>query len=188
MKYDIGNLAEKYEVGNKGPGYISDGNKWDPGGDSYGSYQLATKTGTLTGYLKTNSPYVAELNLSKAFNTTWKNIAIRDPKGFKQSQFDYVKTISYDPCRKYADKIGMIDTFAVNSALFSISNQHGGWKKVLNAAGVNKNEKEQIVSLYEARKNYVMGLKSLSAKLKKNIVEQRCVQEKADCLKLSWCI
>lgn len=185
---NIGDLAEKYEVGNRGPGYISNGDKWDPGGDSYGSYQLATKTGTLTGYLKTNLLYVSNLNRyvakSKEFDTLWRNIAQNDPEGFKQSQFDYVKTISYEPCRKYATKMGMADTFAINSALFSISNQHGGWKKILNAAGVHKDEVKQINALYDARKNYIQGLSTLSATLKKNIIKQRCVLERADCLKL----
>src|SRR5690348_3680134 len=126
--YEIGELAEKYETGGRGPGFISDGDKWDPGGDSYGSYQLATKVGTLQGYLKTNLPYTKELNQaapikSSRFNDLWKEIATKDPVGFKQSQFDYVSSISYSPCRAYANRLGIKNTFALNSALFSISNQ-----------------------------------------------------------------
>lgn len=187
----IGELAEKYEVGSRGPGFISDGDKWDPGGDSYGSYQLATKVGTLQAYLKTELPYVAQLRKypikSKAFNSLWKRLAEKDPEGFKQSQFDFVKTLSYEPCRYYATKIGIADTLAINSALFSMSNQHGGWKKILDGASIDSTDSEitQIEKLYESRKSYINSLKTLTKKLKANLVETRCVQEKNDCLRLA---
>lgn len=190
MGYEIGELAEKFEVGNRGPGFISDGDKWDPGGDSYGSYQLATKVGTLQGYLKTSLPYTDRLKVhtikSKEFNKVWQQIAKENPEQFKQSQFDYVKTISYEPCRNYADKLGIINSFALNSALFSISNQHGGWKKILIAAQINKTdtEEQQIKKLYAARKDYIKSLSSLSAKIKDNLIKQRCEQELIDCLRL----
>ena len=190
VTFDIGDLAEKYETGGRGPGFISDGDKWDPGGDSYGSYQLASKVGTLQGYLKTNLPYVDQLKKlvvkSAAFNQLWKDIAAKDPDGFKQSQFDYVCTISYNPCRKCADKKGILNSFAINSALFSISNQHGGWAKILDAANIKSTDDEttQVNKLYDARKNYVNGLSSLSATLKVNIVKQRCTLERTDCLAL----
>ena len=189
--YEIGELAEKYEVSGRGPGYISAGDSWDPGGDSYGSYQLATKVGTLQGYLRTSLPYVNELKAagrikSKTFNAKWKAIAAQDPDGFKQSQFDYVATISYLPCRKYADHIGIADTLALNSCLFSTSNQSGGWRKILDRAGVNQldDEETQINKLYDARARYFQSLTSLSAKVKKAIIEQRTIKERADCLKL----
>lgn len=190
MNYKIGDLAEKYEVGNRGPGYISNGDKWDPGGDSYGSYQLATKVGTLQGYLATSLPYVDRLKKHKikstSFDFVWKDIAAKDPEGFKQSQFDYVAGISYIPCRKYADSIGIANSFAINSALFSISNQHGKWKRVLNNAKISQtdNEATQVEKLYDSRKEYVKGLTTLSSTVKKNVIKQRCELEKADCLSL----
>ncbi len=190
MNYEIGELAEKYEVGGRGPGYISNGDSWDPGGDSYGSYQLATKVGTLQGYLKTSLPYVSDLNKytikSVAFNAKWKAIATQDPIGFKQSQFDYVATISYIPCRHFADTIGILDSFAVNSCLFSTSNQSGGWKKILVAANIvtGDSEKVQINKLYDARKQYFQSLSSLSPKVKAAVIKQRTVLERADCLNL----
>lgn len=188
--YEIGELAEKYETSGRGPGFISNGDSWDPGGDSYGSYQLASKVGTLQGYLHTSLPYVKELNQytikSVAFNAKWKAIAIQDPVGFKQSQFDYVSTISYEPCRKYADTIHIADTFAINNALFSTSNQSGGWKKILDRANIiaTDSEEVQINKLYDARAAYFRGLSSLSAKVKAAIIKQRTVLERADCLAL----
>ncbi len=191
MSYQIGELAEKYEVGGRGPGYISDGDKWDPGGDSYGSYQLATKVGTLQGYLKSKTDkYTKELNKYRiktiAFNAAWKDLAKADPEGFKQSQFDYVSTISYKPCRKYADKIALKKTEAINSALFSISNQHGGWRKILDHATIlpGDSEKVQLDKLYSARKDYILSLSSLSDSLKRSLIKQRCDLERADAIKL----
>lgn len=191
MDYEIGELSEKYEVGNRGPGYISNGDSWDPGGDSYGSYQLATKVGTLQGYLRTSLPFVAELKAagkikSLGFNAKWKELAKNYPTEFKQSQFDYVRTISYDPCRKYADSIGIIDSLAMNSALFSTSNQSGGWKRILDRANINQldDEETQINKLYDARAAYFRSLTSLSAKVKNAVIKQRTVLERADCLRL----
>ena len=192
-RFEIGELAEKYEVSGRGPGYISAGDSWDPGGDSYGSYQLATKVGTLQGYLRTSLPYVAELKASgkiksKTFNAKWKDIAKQDPDGFKQSQFDYVATISYIPCRNYANKLGIIDSFAMNSALFSTSNQSGGWRKILDRAGINQldDEETQINKLYDARAKYFKtDCPKLSKKVRDAVIEQRTVQERADCLEIS---
>ncbi len=187
----IGELAEKYEVGSRGPGYISNGDAWDPGGDSYGSYQLATKVGTLQGYLKRiDLKYVSEFKgyfiKSAAFNAKWKEIAARDPEGFKESQFEYVRDISYTACRKYADKLGYKDTLAINSALFSISNQHGRWKRVLDMADISPKESEsvQIRKLYAARKVYIQSLSTMTQKLKNSLIASRCEQELVDALKL----
>src|SRR5262245_1600060 len=43
---ELGNLSAKYETGGRGPGVVSTG-AGDFGGVSYGSYQMATKTGTV---------------------------------------------------------------------------------------------------------------------------------------------
>jgi hypothetical protein len=190
METNIGDLAEKYETGGRGPGFISNGDQWDPGGDSYGSYQLASKVGTLQGYMKTSLPFVAQLRpyriKSPSFNKMWKAIAAQFPEEFKRSQFEYVLTLSYDPCRKYADSIGITSGMAVDSALFSLSNQSGGWKKILDGANIFQLDAEetQVNKLYDARARYFRSLSSLSPKVKAAVIEQRTVLERADCLKL----
>ncbi len=93
--YKVGDLAEKYETGNKGPGFISNGSKWgDPGGDSYGSYQLETKKGTMQAYLRGSDKFIDALKQftinSLAFKQMWANLAKEDPEGFQQSQFDFL--------------------------------------------------------------------------------------------------
>lgn len=188
--YKIGEIAEKYETGGKGPGAIST-DKGDPGGTSYGSYQIATKVGTMAGYLKRNTPYTKQLNQfsvgSSGFNNTWKELAQKDPEGFKQDQFDYISTISYNPARKYADKLGWPDSVAIDSALFSVSNQHGGWKKIMDAVHLEFLETESSIinKFYDARANYVASLtKSLNAAMIRNIIKNRCINERKDVLQL----
>ena len=46
----LGELSAKYETGGRGPGTVSTGSG-DPGGVSYGSYQMATKTGTVARFV-----------------------------------------------------------------------------------------------------------------------------------------
>lgn len=184
----IGEVAEKYETSGRGPGYISNGDRWDPGGDSYGSYQLASAVGTLDGYLKSNLPYTKELRQytpkTIAFNQLWKKIALNDPEGFKQSQFDFVCTISYIPARVYADKLDWPNTLAINSALFSISNQHGGWKHIFDNVGHYDNETDLLNTLYKRRAGYILSLNKLSTSIKNNIIKERCENELQDVLKL----
>src|ERR1044072_9394224 len=43
---ELGSLSSKYETSGRGPGTVSTGSG-DPGGVSYGSYQIATQTGTV---------------------------------------------------------------------------------------------------------------------------------------------
>src|SRR5215207_4341280 len=46
----LGSLSAKYETGARGCGTVSTGSG-DPGGVSYGSYQMATKMGTVTRFV-----------------------------------------------------------------------------------------------------------------------------------------
>src|SRR5215211_8493937 len=46
----LGALSAKYETGGRGPGTVSTG-AGDPGGVSYGSYQMATKMGTVARFI-----------------------------------------------------------------------------------------------------------------------------------------
>ncbi len=72
------------------------------------------------------------------------------------------------------------------SAIFSTSNQSGGWRKIFDAAKIDKFDDidVQINKLYDARAAYFNGLSSLNATIKKNIIQQRTVLERKDCLHL----
>ncbi len=51
----LGSLSAKYESGRRGPGTINAYKKLgkgDPGGASYGTYQIATGTGTMKNFMR----------------------------------------------------------------------------------------------------------------------------------------
>lgn len=102
----LGELSSAYES-NGDPGCISSG--WgDPGGKSYGMYQLSSNAGSLQEYvswLQNNGWWfgdqLANYELtSDAFDNAWKWLA--DPangnaEDFARSQHEYIKYAYYDP-------------------------------------------------------------------------------------------
>jgi len=205
--YHIADLSEKYETSGKGPGYISSGSKWgDPGGDSYGSYQIETKKGTMQEYLNYNDRFSSQLKglkiNSAIFVNKWMDLANKFPEDFQQSQFDFLcsKSGGYNDAIKHAKKLGWLsESFALQSAIFSTSNQSGKWKSGIFAkAGIHPSDvlAIQINKLYDARAKYFLELSSLSSAIKKSIMQQRCGKnlnltnfkgsnERLDCLSLS---
>lgn len=97
-----GSVSAKYEA--SGPGVISSG-AGDGGGKSYGSYQLASKKGSVNSFLNWlesngNSNYAKALTGavgSDEFDNNWKTLAAKDPEGFAKVQKQYIKTQYYDP-------------------------------------------------------------------------------------------
>ena len=56
----LGSLSAKFETSGRGPGTVSTG-AGDPGGVSYGSYQMASKTGTVKRFVtQSNFPWRAQ--------------------------------------------------------------------------------------------------------------------------------
>lgn len=191
----IGVLAEKYETGKRGVGYISNGETWgDPGSTSYGPYQIETGKGTMQAYLKQDDIYTRQLVLypinSSQFKTTWIRLAKQDPVGFQQSQFDFLctKKGGYNDAYVWAVENGWSpeESFALQSAIYSTVNQSGGWKKgIFEKAGINYKDDEvtKINKLYDARARYFKSL-VLTKAIKASILQNRTVDERRDCLKL----
>src|SRR5215213_6924104 len=79
--HPLGKLSEKYESGGRGPGTVSSG-KGDPGGVSYGTYQLASKVGRADEFVQ--KYYSDEFKGLKGgtdeFTKKWKELADKDPK------------------------------------------------------------------------------------------------------------
>lgn len=100
----LGELSAEYES-NGNPGTISDG-YGDPGGKSYGTYQLSSNAGSLGEYVdwlqRKNYWFGAELAkhrlTSDEFDAAWKWLANSDnAKDFAQSQHDYISYAYYEP-------------------------------------------------------------------------------------------
>jgi hypothetical protein len=119
------------------------------GGPSYGTYQIATKTGTFDkfmGWLQGSNPAAAKA-LQEAggaagakagtpqFVAAWKGLA-RDA-GFAQSQHDFIKSTHFDPLvQKLAGK-GLDVTKrskGLQDVIWSTAVQHGGGTDVVESA------------------------------------------------------
>src|SRR5215213_6112846 len=138
----LGALSAKYETGGRGPGTVSTG-VGDRGGVSYGSYQMASKLGIPTKFVKQGGfPWLADFqNLtagSAEFTTCWKRIAKNEPDAFQKCQHDFIKKTHYD---LLVAKIISEDGLDVNSrchalkdVVWSTAVQHGGASSIVHKA------------------------------------------------------
>jgi hypothetical protein len=173
----IGGISSKYESGGK-TNIISSG-KGDPGGISYGPYQLASKTGTLSKFVN-NSPYAEQLAGLKPgttqFNSKWKELS-EDP-AFIESQHNFISQNNYQPVKSYAQQLGLPDNKALNEALWSMGVQHGGANKILNKAvktfngDINNDVGGFLQHLYNTRGQYVRGVSALGSGMKASLLNR----------------
>jgi murein DD-endopeptidase MepM/ murein hydrolase activator NlpD len=141
----LGTLSAKYETGGRGPGVVSTG-AGDPGGVSYGSYQMATKMGVPQKFVKqAGFPWLTDfqnLNAGTAdFTACWKRIAANEPDAFQKCQHEYIKQTHYD---LLAAKILSDDGLDVNTrsralqdVVWSTAVQHGGATSMIHKALAN---------------------------------------------------
>jgi hypothetical protein len=135
----IGGLSAAFESGTEGVSAIGyDKN----GGTSYGTYQIASKPGTMKefiAFLKDRQPdWAAKLKAAGSANTgstkgrmpdAWRSIAEKDPEGFGRLQREFIESTHYEPARdKILSRTGMnVDELpaAAREALWSTAVQHG---------------------------------------------------------------
>lgn len=141
----LGTLSAKYETGGRGPGTVSTG-AGDPGGVSYGSYQMATKMGTVTRFVQQAgfrwSQNFRNLTAGTSeFTAMWKKIASSETDAFQAAQHEYIKKTHYDPL---ASKILADDALDVNTrsravqdVVWSTAVQHGGATPIVHRACAN---------------------------------------------------
>jgi LysM repeat protein len=138
----LGTLSAKYETGGRGPGTVSTGSG-DPGGVSYGSYQMATKMGTAKSFVtQAGFPWLENFrNLTAGtaqFTAMWKKIAAEQTNAFQEAQHSYIKKTHYD---LLVAKILSDDSLDVNSrsralqdVVWSTAVQHGGATPIVHRA------------------------------------------------------
>jgi hypothetical protein len=187
----FGSLSEKYESGGKGVGMISSG-YGDPGGVSYGKHQLSTKD-SMPAFLRSPegkdwaNHFQGLQPGTQKFNEVYSRLARENPEAFANSQQAFLKRTHFDPLEKHAKELGF-DTSnpGVREALYSMSVQHGGAKKIVSDAAANKgsNPQDQIKALYGSRSQYVAGLSSLPEGTKQSVLN-RYTREEKDALGLS---
>lgn len=178
----IGDTVKKYESGNTGAATISSG-KGDPGGVSYGTYQLSSKTGTVNTFLKQtgyDKQFQGLTPGTDAFNTRWKQLADNDPQ-FANAQHAFIQDAMFKPVATVAQQAGLPMTPRVSEALWSMSIQHGKADMLVKrAAAMTQNpndENEVLKNLYNVRRQYVMNLPNLSSQTKKSLLNRYANEE-----------
>lgn len=102
----LGELSKAFETSGKGPAMVSSG-VGDPGGVSYGSYQMATSRGVPKAFIETEGKHWASefggaAPGSAAFSAVWKTIGQREPAAFHAAQHDFIQRTHY---RVLVDKL-----------------------------------------------------------------------------------
>jgi hypothetical protein len=97
----LGALSEQFESGGRGAGAVSSGAN-DPGGVSYGIYQLASRTGTVAAFLRAEGAgwayqFGKAAPGSAAFSQVWRDVAVRDPRAFADAQHAFIERTHYRP-------------------------------------------------------------------------------------------
>ena len=97
----LGTLSEKYESSGRGPGTVSTG-VGDPGGVSYGTYQLASKIGRTAQFVAQYYPteFRGLEPGTPAFTTRWKQLAADDPKALHAAEHEFIRVTHYEPQAK----------------------------------------------------------------------------------------
>lgn len=161
----MGKLSAKYESSGN-PGTIAN-NKGDIGGASYGTYQIATNTGTMNSFLSwaKNSASAVYKALSgkspgsAAFNSAWKALASSNPAAFESVQRGFIQSSHYTPALSKVKASTGVDVSklspAMQNVLWSVSVQHGvgGANSVFKNSGIkpNMSEAEMIRRIYTER-------------------------------------
>ena len=174
----IGSLSATFESGTQGVNAIG----YDrTGGTSYGTYQIASKPGTMSRfieYLEGQEPtWAAKLKAAGPTNTgsrkgrmpeAWANIAKENPERFGQIQRDFIEASHYEPARdKILTRTGVdVDTLpkAAQEALWSTSVQHGPagaaniFSRIIKSIGGTRTDADfaqQLISkVYDDRKTH----------------------------------
>jgi LysM repeat protein len=139
---ELGGLSAKYETGGRGPGTVSTG-VGDPGGVSYGSYQMATKTGTAGRFVsQPDFPWRLEFQGlqpgMQAFTAKWKAIATTEPIAFQAAQHEFIKKTHFDLLvGKVRNDDGLDVTTrsrTLQDVVWSTAVQHGGNTSIVHLA------------------------------------------------------
>jgi hypothetical protein len=136
----LGRLSAKYESGGRGPEVVSTG-KGDPGGVSYGTYQLASALGNADRFVQKHfaSTFKGLKGGTPEFTEVWKKTVAKNPKAFHRKEHQYIKETHYDPQVKLIERELGIDLDKRSSALrdvvWSCAVHHGpNSKLIVNAA------------------------------------------------------
>jgi hypothetical protein len=162
----LGRLSAKYESGGRGPEMVSTG-KGDPGGVSYGTYQLASALGNADRFVQKHfaSTFKGLKGGTPEFTEVWKKTVAKNPKAFHRKEHQYIKETHYDPQVKLIEKELGINlekrSAALRDVVWSCAVHHGPNSKLIVTAAKNlpstidikspKSDAEFIKAIYAER-------------------------------------
>ena len=138
----LGALSEQFESGGRGAGTVSSG-AGDPGGVSYGLYQLSSRAGTAAAFVRSEGArWAAQLAAAApgtaAFSAAWKDVAAREPAAFARAQHAFIERTHYRPAVEKVWRETALDLDARHDAVrdvtWSVAVQHGAGASILIAA------------------------------------------------------
>jgi len=136
----LGKLSEKYESGGRGPATVSSG-EGDPGGVSYGTYQLASKIGRADEFVREFYPKEFEglKGGTPEFTARWKQLAEEQPEQLRGNEHRFIRRTHYDPQVAKIEKELGLKVFersgAFRDVLWSTAVHHGPNTDVVLMAG-----------------------------------------------------
>lgn len=148
----LGSLSAKYESGNRKSGTVSSG-KGDPGGVSYGSYQLASKVGTAQRFADQYYPvwFHGTKPGSEEFSALWKKLAAEREPELAAYEHLFIADTHYQPFADRMRKELHFDIDAHSNALrdvaWSTAVQHGAGNKIFQRAlqkAIDDNRLDQL--------------------------------------------
>jgi len=150
-KGEMGALSSKYETGGKGVSTVSSGmmggGRPDPGGVSYGSYQMTSQPGggRVSEFVKSKDfpaqfkgAFDGKTPGTKAYSDTWKSLAASNPQALHSAEHNFIQRTHYDPVAKSVQSKSGFDLSKSNpvlrDAVWSTAVQHGPGTSVVNNA------------------------------------------------------
>ena len=131
----LGKLSEQFETGGRGPGTVS-GGQGDPGGASYGSYQMTSKPdgGTVRRFVSHpeflfREKFAGLTPGSPQFTQVWRDLAASDRDQFQLTQHEFIKRTHFDPLvEKIIEEDGLnvlTRSHTLQDVIWSTAVQHG---------------------------------------------------------------
>jgi hypothetical protein len=172
--HKLGSLSKKYESGKNGPETVSTG-VGDPGGVSYGLYQLSSKKGTCAAFVRVEGKlWAIDFGDKKPgtaeFTMAWKAVAARDAVKFGEAQHSFIERTHYRPVVASVDDAKGFNldqrSNAIRDATWSCAVQHKGAPSILidaidkvdrdTARDASDYDRKLIEAIYEVRIAYVL--------------------------------
>lgn len=170
----LGALSERFESGDRGPGAVSSG-RGDPGGVSYGIWQLSSRAGTPAAFVagegaRWRADFAGAAPGTEAFSAAWRAIAAREPSTFAEAQHAFIARTHYRPAVLAVRQRSGLDLDArhpaVRDAAWSVAVQHGGAAGILATAVTRADaalareaagyDRALVAAIYAERSAYVL--------------------------------